>query len=148
MLTVLFQKGWCRMFLYKKYGIYHFYYRDDSGKRRSRTTGATTKSAALEFGRAYNAEEDARRRALQHITFDEFMQPDVQALKDLGGSGTIEKPALASEKFLGPPFHQSIAERQSGTSSVKGGVSSRRSWERSGERLHAKHCLSLRSARY
>ena len=36
------------MSLYKQYGIYHFYYRDDSGKRRSRTTGASTKSAALE----------------------------------------------------------------------------------------------------
>jgi site-specific recombinase XerD len=60
------------MFLSKKHGIYHFFFTDDAGRRHSRSTGAHTKAEALKFVRTYNAEQDAKRRALQHITLDEF----------------------------------------------------------------------------
>jgi len=61
------------MFLSKKNGgVYHLFFVDESGKRHSRSTGARTKAEAMLFLRTFDAKEDARRRAIQHITLRDF----------------------------------------------------------------------------
>lgn len=60
------------MFLAKRSGVYHLFYHDETGKRHSRSTGARTKPEAVRFLRTFDPEEDARRRAVQHITLADF----------------------------------------------------------------------------
>jgi site-specific recombinase XerD len=60
------------MFLAKRNGVYHLFFTDESGKRHTRSTGVRTKPEAVAFLRAFNAAEDAKRRAVQHITLEEF----------------------------------------------------------------------------
>lgn len=60
------------MFLGKRHGVYHLFYLDESGKRHTRTTGARTKPDAVTFLRAFNAAEDAKRRAVQHVSLEDF----------------------------------------------------------------------------
>lgn len=60
------------MFLSKRKGVYYLFFEDACGKRRSRSTGARTKSEAVEFLRTFNAEEDARARAVESITLENF----------------------------------------------------------------------------
>jgi site-specific recombinase XerD len=60
------------MFLAKRNGVYHLFFTDESGRRHTRSTGAKTKPEAMQFLRNFNAEEDARRRAVQHISLEDF----------------------------------------------------------------------------
>jgi len=56
----------------KRSGVYHLFFDDESGKRHTRSTGARTKPEAIEFLRAFNAEEAARRRALTGTNSERF----------------------------------------------------------------------------
>lgn len=60
------------MFLSKRGGVYHLFYKDATGKRHSRSTGASTKAEALAFLRSFDAAQDAKERALRHITLADF----------------------------------------------------------------------------
>ena len=60
------------MFLSRRGGVYHLFFDDESGKRHSRSTHTSTKSEAVEFLRAFNAGEAARRHALKPITLSAF----------------------------------------------------------------------------
>lgn len=60
------------MFLTKRYGKYYLAFIDDSGKRRFRSTGTSRKREAMQFLRAFDAETDAKLRALKQITLEQF----------------------------------------------------------------------------
>jgi site-specific recombinase XerD len=60
------------MFLLKRRGIYYIAFREADGRRIMRTTHARSKPQAVAFLRAFNAAEDAKRRAVQHISLEDF----------------------------------------------------------------------------
>ena len=62
------------MFLSKRCGVYYLFFTDFQGKRCKCSTGAHTKSDAVEFLRKFNVEDDAKRRALKPMTLRDFSQ--------------------------------------------------------------------------
>ena len=58
------------MFLSKRNGIYYLWYRDDLGRKKKVSTGATTKSAALEFLRDFD--KSNRPKQTSHLLLSAF----------------------------------------------------------------------------
>ena len=83
------------MFLSKRSGIYYLFFDDEQGKRRSRSTGARTKPDAIRFLRAFNEDEDARRRAQQSITLDDFKTSYLQYCRSIHTAKTVESSEMA-----------------------------------------------------
>lgn len=83
------------MFLSKRSGIYYLFFDDELGKRHSRSTGARTKPDAIRFLRAFNEHEDARRRARQSITLDEFKSSYQQYCRSIHTAKTVESSEMA-----------------------------------------------------
>lgn len=93
------------MFLSKKHGVYHLFFPDESGKRRSRSTGATTKAQAVQFLRAFNAESDAKARAIKQITLQDFTELYLSYSRSVNTPKTAESNQSALNELsrvLGP----------------------------------------------
>jgi site-specific recombinase XerD len=60
------------MYLAKRGRYYHLFYNDAAGKQHSKSTRTSTKAEALAFLRSFDAEQDAKERALRHITLADF----------------------------------------------------------------------------
>jgi site-specific recombinase XerD len=92
------------MFLSKRGGVYQLFFLDESGKRRTRSTGTRKKPEAVKFLRAFNAEEDARRRAVQHITLKDFSALLLTYSRNINTPKTVEANRTALNelsRFIG-----------------------------------------------
>jgi site-specific recombinase XerD len=83
------------MFLSKRSGVYHLFFENAQGMRCSRSTGAHRKPEAVEFLRAFNAEEDERRRALQSVTLEVFKDSYLQFCKTIHTAKSVESSDMA-----------------------------------------------------
>jgi site-specific recombinase XerD len=92
------------MFLAKRNGVYHLFYRDESGKRRTRSTHTRAKPEAVEFLRTFNAEEDARRHATRCITLADFSSTFLAYSRGVNRPKTVQANRTALNelsRFLG-----------------------------------------------
>jgi len=92
------------MFLAKRGGVYYLFFRDESGKRRTRSTGTRIKPEAVQFLRTFNAEDDARPRAAKRITLEDFSAALLTYSRSVNTLKTVESNRTALNelsRFLG-----------------------------------------------
>jgi hypothetical protein len=87
------------MFLSKRDGVYHLFFVDETGKRRKRSTGARSKPEAMQFLRAFNEQEDARRRAMRCITLADFSAALLTYSRSVNTPNTVESNRTALDEL-------------------------------------------------
>lgn len=87
------------MFLSKRGGVYHIFFEDATGSRHSRSTGASTKSEAMAFLRSFDAERDAKERAIRSITLGDSRESFLAFSRRIHTPKTVAAHATALNEF-------------------------------------------------
>jgi hypothetical protein len=93
------KKGRHNMFLSKRDGFYHLFYEDAAGKRHSRSTGCTIKADAMKFLKSFDAELDAKHRALREITLGGFENAFLPYSRSVHKLKTVKANQTALNEF-------------------------------------------------
>ncbi len=87
------------MFLSKRSGVYHLFYEDETGKRRSCSTHSRTKPEAMKFFREFDAERARQSALLKPISIEEFTKEFIRFSAGIHTPKTVDANRTALNEF-------------------------------------------------